>query len=95
MKNHILVPVASALLSFLVFIEANGQQVHFAPGQCEVVVTEPAVNNIVREVFENKTRRLAEDGILSGDFWIKNKDLVFSVCDNRASYDTFVSTAGE
>ena len=90
MKNRILVPVASALLSLLVFTNAIAQPVPFDSGQCEVVVTETAVNHIVREVFENKTRQLAEDSMLSDDFWSKNKDLVFSVCNNRASYDTFV-----
>ena len=90
MKNHILAPIASALLSLCVFSDATSEPVHFNSGQCEVVVTGPNVNNIVREVFENKTKRLAEDGMLSDDFWSKNKDLVFSVCNNRASYDTFV-----
>ena len=28
--------------------------------------------------------------MLSDDFWSKNKNLIFSVCNNRASYDTFV-----
>lgn len=90
MKNRVLAPMASALLLLLVFTEAAAEPVHFETGQCEVVVTEPAVNNIVREVFENKSKRLAEDGMLSDDFWSKNKDLVFSVCNNQASYDTFV-----
>ena len=90
MKNRILVPVASALLSLLVLTDAVAQPIHFDSGQCEVVVTEPAVNDIVREVFENKTKRLAQDGIISNDFWSKNKNLIFSVCNNRASYDTFV-----
>ena len=90
MTNRILVPVASALLSLLIFTDAIAQPSHFDSGQCEVVVTEPAVNDIVREVFENKTKRLAEEGILPDDFWSRNKDLVFSVCNNRASYDTFV-----
>lgn len=55
-----------------------------------MVVTEPAVNNIVREVFEYKTRQLVEDGMLWDQFWSKTQHLVFSVCNNGASYDTFV-----
>ena len=90
MKNRNLVPVAPALLALLFSTEAIAQPVHFDSGQCEMVVTEPEVNSHVREVFENKTKRLVEDGILSDDFWSKNRDLVFSVCNNRASYDTFV-----
>ena len=90
MKNLVLAPVASALLSLPVFTGAIVEPVHFETGQCEVVVTEQTVNDIVREVFENKTKRLVEDGMLSEDFWSKNKDLVFSVCNNQASYDTFV-----
>jgi hypothetical protein len=59
-------------------------------GACEKLITEPSVNDIVREVFENKVQDLARAGILSSDFWNKNKDLGFAVCDNKASYDTFV-----
>ncbi|MYD94621.1 MAG: hypothetical protein F4Y02_13225 [Chloroflexi bacterium] len=55
-----------------------------------MVVTDPAFNDIVREFYHDKARQLADDGLLSNDFWQKNKDLVFSVCDNGAMYDSFL-----
>ena len=92
MKNLNFVPVTSALLPlFVFFADAIAEPVHFEFGQCEVVATEPSVNTMVREVFEDKTGRLAEECILSDDYWTRNKGLVFSVCDKQASDDdTFV-----
>ena len=68
--------------------DAISESAYLGHAQCEKVITESAITNVVRDVFENKTRQLARDGLLSDEFWSKNKNLTFSVCDNRASYDT-------
>ena len=60
MKNHLLAHIAFALLSLCAFSHANSEPIHFDSAQCQADVTDPNVDNIVREVFENKTKRLAE-----------------------------------
>jgi hypothetical protein len=80
----------SRLAFLLIASHASAAEVEFGTGACEKRVTEPAINNIVREIFEEKSLALAQKGLVSKEFWEKNKDLGFVVCDNRASYDTFV-----
>jgi len=65
-------------------------QAVFETWACEKTIDEPSVNAIVEEVFNVKAEKLANDGKLSNTFWMKNKELKFAICDNSASYDTFV-----
>ncbi|MBY5649558.1 hypothetical protein HFO45_14955 [Rhizobium leguminosarum] len=51
---------------------------------------DPNLNEIVKTVFIDKIKDLAETKVLPKDFWAKTKDLGFAICDNGASYDTRV-----
>ncbi|TXL70115.1 hypothetical protein FHP25_35935 [Vineibacter terrae] len=63
-----------------------------SPGSaaCDALVIEPSVNAIVREVFEEKGKKLSRSGLPSRDFWEKNRNIEFVVCNNMGGYDTFL-----
>lgn len=87
MSNRLLLTTIALILAATSPIITAAQ---FGSGTCEKLVTEPSVNAIIGEVFKNKTEKLAQERLLSATFWSRNKSLGFAVCDNRASYDTFV-----
>lgn len=57
---------------------------------CVRQITDENLNAIIEEVFINKIKKLADEGVIDKEFWNKNKNLGFVVCDNDASYDSFV-----
>jgi hypothetical protein len=90
MKCFFYLVVACSVFFFLGTGSAISAPMQLGTAACEKIISEPSVNEIVREVFEKKAAKLEKEGKLSRTFWAKNKDLIFTVCDNRASYDTFV-----
>src|SRR5216684_1791517 len=64
--------------------------VQFGTGACQAQVDDPNAYAIIHEVFDVKSDELARAGLLSGDFWAKNRDLGFAICNNKGSYDAFV-----
>lgn len=80
----------SSLFCILSSSSLHSESLQFSVAECESRINDASINEIVREVFQRKAATLARQGRLPESFWSRNKNLIFAVCDNRASYDTFV-----
>lgn len=83
----------ASTLGFMLFANvSNGlaAPIQFGTAACETLIDDDAANAIVDSVFIKKFQELRQIDILSEEFWMRNKDLVFAVCDNGGSYDTIV-----
>jgi len=90
MTRYLLAIAAFAAFCTTASVSCDAKGAEFSDSECERRISEPAVNKIITEVFKSKAEELARKGFLSKEFWAKNKDLDFAVCDNKASYDTFL-----
>ncbi len=82
--------VTCAVLLFVGAHNSIAAPVEFGTAACEKKITEPSVNAIIQEVFYKKVTALSKEGKIQKTFWTKTKDLGYAICDNKASYDTFV-----